>query len=143
MKLFLVGWVLVGVVSSGCLRETRTRGGAFEPYTDVPLFKTPADRCATYTGKNRREACNEARMLGEIFVRKLSVGDEVCLDGGFGDSGRGACSARAAIADTATGKDLIEVREASPGSTWFGKEQRQFWFEEGALVDLYLKDHGY
>jgi hypothetical protein len=38
---------------------------------------------------------------------------------------------------------LLEVRQAKPESKWFQNEQHQFWFEEGALLDLYLADHGY
>ena len=50
---------------------------------------------------------------------------------------------RASGADVATGMVLLEVREAKPDSRWFHRESNQFWFEEGALVDLYLQEHGY
>lgn len=62
----------------------------------------------------------------------------MCLEGGFGDRPLASCLARASVADTDTNRILLEVRNAQPGSKWFNKEANQFWFEEGALVDLYL-----
>ena len=76
-------------------------------------------------------------------MRKLATGDEVCLEGGFGDEPTSACQARAAIVDTSTNRVLLEVRNVRPESKWFKHEQSQFWFEEGALVDLYVAEHGY
>jgi hypothetical protein len=78
-------------------------------------------------------------------VRKLSTGDQVCIQGGFGDSDTpgAACLARAAVVDAQRDGLLLEVRDAKPDSKWFNKIQNEFWFEEGALVDLYLADHGY
>jgi hypothetical protein len=134
---------VLACMAGGCVRETRTRAGGIELLHDVPLVRAPSpDRCAAHVG-TRRGACAEGRTLGQVYVRRLAVGDEVCLEGGFGDPPQRACAARAAVADAAVNRVLIEVREARPGSPWFSAEQRQFWFEEGALVDLYLKDHGY
>ena len=93
------------------------------------------------TGAGKR--CDEAKYLAEIYVRKLDVGTDVCLEGGFGDEPGGACLARGGVVDTRTNEVLLEVRGAKPDSRWFKKEQNQYWFEEGALVDLYLADHGY
>ena len=36
-----------------------------------------------------------------------------------------------------------KLREARPNSRWAKKETNQYWFEEGALVDLYLAENGY
>ncbi|HEY0882088.1 MAG TPA: hypothetical protein VGD87_11185, partial [Archangium sp.] len=101
-------------------------------------------RCAKFkSGGAPSQQCEEAKYLATIYVRRLASGDEICLQGGFGDLPTGACLARAAIVDTATNKVLVEVREAKPESKWFNNEQHQFWFEEGALVDLYVEEHGY
>ncbi|MER2563385.1 MAG: hypothetical protein ABTQ32_21835 [Myxococcaceae bacterium] len=139
--------VVAGLVSSSCItddRASRARGasGWFE---NVPVYKAPASsRCAKFKkGGSAGAACDEAKYLGELYVRRLSSGDEVCLDGGFGDRPLASCLARASVADTDTNRILLEVRNAQPGSKWFNKESNQFWFEEGALVDLYLADHGY
>lgn len=131
----------------GCLtdnRASRDRGIA-DVFGNVPVYKAPpVSRCAKFKkGGGAAAACDEAKYLGETYVRRLSTGDEVCLEGGFGDRPLAACLARAAVADTDTNRLLLDVRSAQPGSKWFNKESNQFWFEEGALVDLYLADHGY
>ncbi|MHB8875948.1 MAG: hypothetical protein ACYC8T_19845 [Myxococcaceae bacterium] len=137
---------VLAVVASSCLhdnREQRDRGsmGIFD---SAPEVKAPrVDRCAGHGKSAARANCDEARYLAQVYARKLSTGDEVCLEGGFGDSPTGACLARAAVADTKTNMVLLEVREARPDSRWFRKVQNQIWFEEGALVDLYLVEHGY
>ncbi|MEW5737543.1 MAG: hypothetical protein AB1938_01390 [Myxococcota bacterium] len=143
----LVVVLVGGMVVSACVteeRSTRVRGasGFME---NVPEYPAPAvDRCAKFKkGGGPAAACEEARFLGENYVRRLSPGDQVCLEGGFGEAPTRACLSRGAVVDVATNRILIEVREARPDSKWFRKEQSQFWFQEGALVDLYLADAGY
>ena len=136
--------VLLCTVAAGCASSTRNRG-ASDIYNRVATYKAPEQsRCAKFkAGGAPAQQCEEAKYLGEIYVRRLSAGDEVCLEGGFGDSPGPACLARAAVVDTATNRVMLEVRQARPESKWFKNEQHQFWFEEGALVDLYVADHGY
>jgi hypothetical protein len=123
-------------------RGSQDRGG---PFDNAHLYRAPeASRCEKYKkGNGAAAACAEARYLGEGYVRKLATGDEICLDGGFGDVAGAACKARGLVADTGTNRVLVEVRDPHPDSKWFKQERNQFWFEEGALVDLYLADHGY
>lgn len=132
---------------SACVTEQRSSRvrGASGILENVAEYPAPAQsRCAKFKkGSGPANACDEAKYLGEVYVRKLSPGDEVCLEGGFGDEPGAACLARGSVADVATDRILVEVREARPDSRWFRKEQNQFWFQEGALVDLYLADHGY
>jgi len=139
--------VVLVVLCAGCINDNRPSrdrgaGGFFE---NVPVYPSPkVQRCAKFKkGGNAAVACDEAKYLGEVYVRRLASGDEVCLDGGFGDRPLASCPARASVADTDTNRLLLEIRNAQPGSKWFNKESNQFWFEEGALVDLYLADHGY
>jgi hypothetical protein len=133
-------------VASACItdnRASRDRGGAgfFE---NVPTVAAPPkERCDQYGKGAARGRCDEARYLAEVYVKKLAAGDQVCLEGGFGEEPGGACLARASIADTAVGKVLIELRQAKPNSRWASKESNQYWFEEGALIDLYLAENGY
>ncbi len=100
------------------------------------------NRCQVHSGQ-RRKACDEAKYLADIFVRKLSTGDDVCLEEKFGENDLSGCPARAAVVDLGSHTVLLEIRAANPDTQWFQKIQQQFWFEEGALVDLYLRDHGY
>lgn len=140
MRALLVVAVMVG---AGCT-ATRDRG-ASDFMGRAQTYKAPeVQRCAKFKpGGGPATACAEAKYLGELYVRRLSSGDEVCLEGGFGDSPGAACLARAAVVDTATNRVLLEVRQARPESKWFQHEQTQYWFEEGALVDLYVAEHGY
>jgi hypothetical protein len=130
----------------GCLTDTRaSRDRGTGLFDNVPLYKAPeVSRCAKFKkGGGALAACEEARYLAEVYVRRLSSPDDLCLEGGFGERPGAACLARASVSDAAPGKVLVEVRTAQPSSRWFGKESNQFWFEEGALVDLYLAEHGY
>lgn len=135
--------VVVAVLVTGCT-ASRDRG-ASDWTQKAQLYKAPLEqRCAKFKpGGVPASQCSESKYLGEIYVRRLSSADEVCLEGGFGDQPTGACLARATVVDTATNRILLEVREAKPESKWFQQEQHQYWFEEGALVDLYIAEHGY
>lgn len=133
--------------ASGCVTEARSQRvrGASGFLENVPEVAAPeVDRCSSpRPGSGPKGSCDEARYLGEAYVRRLSPGDEVCLEGGFGDEPGRACLSRGAVVDVATNRVLVEIREARPDSRWFRQEQKQVWFQEGALVDLYLADHGY
>ncbi|XXF78768.1 hypothetical protein P2318_03135 [Myxococcaceae bacterium GXIMD 01537] len=110
----------------------------------VPLIKAPGqDRCSGLGKSGVRPGCDEARYLGTLYTRRLSVADDVCLDGGFGEEVGAACRARAAVIDTAPNRVKLEIRSAKPDSRWFNSEGRTAWYEEGALVDLYLAERGY
>ena len=76
-------------------------------------------------------------------MRRLSVGDQLCLEGGFGEPPGGACQTRAAVVDVGQDAVLVEVRDAQPGSRWRDHVMGQVWYAEGALVDLYLAERGY
>lgn len=138
--------VMLGLVAAGCMFDSRaSRARSASSFDNVPLYPAPeTSRCAKFKkGGGASTACEEAKYLAELYVRRLSTGDAVCLEGGFGEKPLAACLARASVADTDTNKVLLEVRSAQPTSRWFSKESNQFWFEEGALVDLYLAEHGY
>jgi len=141
--LTLLGLLLL----SGCIRDTRASRdrGAAGLFENVPIYRAPkAERCTKLSGDAQVHAtCEEARDLARAYVRRLSTGDAVCLQEGFGEAPLASCLARAAVVDSADNRVLLEVREAKPESKWFNREQNQFWFEEGALVDLYLEEHGY
>jgi hypothetical protein len=136
--------LLVGLV--GCLHDNRPADdmGGSGLYNNTPEVEAPkTDRCEGYGKSAARGSCDEAKYLAQIYVRKLSVGDAVCLEGNFGDVPGSACLARASVADAGLHKLLITVRDARPESRWFKQIQSQIWFDEDALVDLYLAQHGY
>lgn len=134
------------LASLGCLKDTRAQRdrGAASLVENTEVIKAPLkDRCAALGKTGAGKRCEEAKYLAQIYVRRLDVGTDVCLENGFGDDPGGACLCRAQVGDTRTNEILLDIREAKPDSRWFNKEHNQYWFEEGALVDLYLHDHGY
>ncbi len=144
-RMWLVsGWMLAMV---GCSRiETRPDPQDEDTLfgSNVPLIKAPkSDRCVSHGKSSLRSSCDDARYLGTEYTRRLSVGDEVCIEGGYGDDPGPACKARAAVVDTGPNGVKLEIRGAKPDSRWFRSEMRHAWYEEGALVDLYLADRGY
>lgn len=133
--------VMLAILFAGCALDSRPPRvrGASELIDNVPVYAAPkTSRCTA-----RALGCADAMYLAQTYVRRLSTGDQVCLEGGFGEPPTKGCRARSAVVDTAPNRVLIEVREATPGSKWFDKEIHQFWFEEGALVDLALAERGY
>lgn len=143
-------WACTGLlwVLAGC----GTSRDAFRPNPNnddplvgtVPVIRAPLrDRCAQHGSSSVRGNCDEAKYLATEYTRRLSVGDEVCLEGGYGEEPGQACKARAAVIDTAPNQVKLEVRTAKPDSRWFSAEMRHAWYEEGALVDLYLAERGY
>ena len=136
-------WVLTGC---GAPREAfRPNPNDDDPLLGgIPVVKAPArDRCTMHGKSSVRGACDEARYLADNYTRRLSVGDEVCLEEGYGEEPTAACKARAVVIDTAPNQVKLEVRNAKPDSRWFNAEGRHAWYEEGALVDLYLAERGY
>lgn len=128
---------------SSTTRNVRDRG-AGNLFAGVPEVRGPlADRCEQYRQTTRDQFCRDAKYLGQAWARNLSPGDEVCLEGGVGEEVSGSCAARASVADVGTNRVLIEIRSARPDSKFVNDVQKQAWYEEGALVDLYLAEQGW
>ncbi|MFZ5471625.1 MAG: hypothetical protein ACOZIN_19540 [Myxococcota bacterium] len=142
-------WALLlgALFAAACIHDDRVRhergGGTLFDSLPEQVKAPRQDRCMAHGTSSVRPHCDEAKGLAQTYARKLAPGDEVCLEGGFGQQPGAACLARAAVVDTGTNQVLLEIREARPESRWFTKVQYQVWFEEGALVDLYLADNGY
>lgn len=143
-------WACAGLL--GVLAGCGTGREAFRPNPNdedplvgsVPVVRAPAkDRCEPHGRSSVRASCDDALYLATEYTRRLSVGDEVCLEGGYGEYPGQACKARAAVIDTSPNQVKLEVRSARPDSRWFKAEMRHAWYEEGALVDLYLEEQGY
>ncbi|MFL5321824.1 MAG: hypothetical protein ACJ790_19335 [Myxococcaceae bacterium] len=134
------------VVAAGCVtqgRGQRERGAAnlFEDTREVKA--PPRDRCQQYQKSSVRGPCDEAKFIAQKYVRGLAAQDEVCLEGGFGEHPGGACLARAVVSDVSNDRVLLDIRDAQPNSRWYSQVSSEIWFAEGALIDLYLGEHGY
>lgn len=107
------------------------------------MVKAPVkDRCQNYTPATH-QSCIKERNIASLYVRRLTVGDQVCIENGLGFSPNAECRARAAVVDASPEALLLEIREAQPASKWFSQPRARTWYQEGALVDQYLVEHGY
>ena len=142
--LLLLPWLLV--LTPGCLHDTRpaTYRGAASIFESAQEVKAPLkDRCAMHGKSSVRQPCEDAKFLAQTWVRKLGTTDSVCLEGGLGEVPGAACQARAEVTDASSGRVLLHLRDAQPSSHFFNQVGTDIWFEEGALVDLYLSEQGY
>ncbi|MBN1210394.1 MAG: hypothetical protein JXB05_36410 [Myxococcaceae bacterium] len=144
-RMWVAGGLMLALV--GCSRiETRPDPRDEDPLfgTNVPIYKAPrTNRCAAHGKSSVRSSCEDALYLATEYTRRLAVGDDVCLEGGYGEDVGPACQARAAVIDTGPNGVKLEIRSTKPDSRWFNAEMRHAWYEEGALVDLYLAERGY
>lgn len=101
------------------------------------------DRCHRHLDTPRLDSCRDALFLAQTWVRGLSPGDSVCMQGGVGEPVGRACMARATVMDGGSGGLLIEFREARPDSRFADAVMQQTWYAEGALVDLALAEQGW
>jgi hypothetical protein len=106
-------------------------------------FQDPkVDRCESQKDARRKKDCLKAKDGALEFVRRLSVDDQLCLDGNpMSDGLTGRCKARAFVSDVGVGKVKVEVREVGAGTRY--KHMQEIWYTEAALVDDYLKSQGF
>lgn len=100
------------------------------------------DRCPALAEPKREKECAQARLEGIAFVRRLSVEDQICLDGNpLGDRITSRCKVRAFVEDVGLTNLKLEIRETPPGGRF--EPMHDYWFHEDALVDLYLESLGF
>lgn len=140
--------LLLICTAAACSSAARTPNvrdrGAGSMFSGAPEVPAPlVDRCEQYRTTTREPFCRDARYLGEAWARSLSPGDQVCMEGGVGEEVSSSCAARASVADVGTNRVLIEIRSARPDSRFVNDVQKQAWYAEGALVDLFLAEQGW
>jgi hypothetical protein len=97
------------------------------------------DRCAT---QKARKACEAARFAAVEFSRRLSVDDQVCIDGRMRlDEPMRACKVRAFVESTAPNGVKLEIREAPMSAIY--TQGSEWWFSEEALAEIQLRVLGY
>lgn len=122
-----------------------THGRVLERPDKVPVVAAPAhDRCEQFLGaRSLFLQCAEAKQQAVDYIHKLNTGDAVCVEGGFGEEPREGCKARGFIVDADGQGFAVELRDARLDSRWKDQNQKTVYFENGALVDLYLRERGY
>jgi hypothetical protein len=127
--LFTVLALLVGCATSG--------GGGGRRLVGKPKV----DRCAEQP-KSGQRGCEAAREKAVEFARRLSVDDQICIDGAHRiEEPGGACRVRAFVESTAPNGVKLEIREAPASSKY--QIDSDWWFAEEAIAELQLRALGY
>jgi len=100
------------------------------------------DRCAAQPTPQAQADCSELRDETLVFVRKLFVDEQVCIDAvqPLQDDSR-SCQVRAFVEGVSPESVQLEVRAAPPESRYHPMEE--WWFHEKALVDINLRAKGF
>lgn len=138
----LLALALAGPLAAGCgaglvYMPHRDEGNRYADRVQDPKV----DRCAAQKDAAVKKDCLRARAAAVEFVRKLSVEDQICLEGSpMSDGITRRCKARAFVSDAGSGKVKVEVREST--GTRF-KPMQNLWYTEAALADAYLESVGF
>jgi hypothetical protein len=118
--------------------DTSGKAGRSVEWVEAPKV----DRCRALKDPDRRADCEDKRQNALVFVRKLAVDDQVCLEGNsLLDGVTHFCKVRAFVADASPRNVKLEIRDAPPTSRY--RPMEDYWFAEEALADLYLKSLGF
>lgn len=99
------------------------------------------DRCEQQP-RNLRARCERVRNDAVTFARRLSVDDQICLDGVERlEEPMGRCQVRAFVISTAPNGVKLEIRESPPDSRF--TQGSEWWFAEEALAEVQLRAAGF
>ena len=135
--------LLVCGLTTGCglglVKMVHTdEGGRFATRVGDP----EVDRCAAQKDATVRLNCKKERDRAMEFVRKVSVDDQLCLEGTAMENGvTPRCKVRAFVSDAGSGKIKLEIRETYGGSRF--EPMQNLWYTEAALADAWLESAGY
>ena len=133
------------IALAGCVSHEHP--GPFMHQTDVgaQTISAPAkDRCEAYaSAKTTYAQCQQFKTAAIEYLRRLSVGDTVCMENTLGEEMTAECKARGVIVDGDAHGFLIEFRDPSTTSKWKDEQGKRVYFENGALIDIYLRERGY
>ncbi len=116
------------------------------PESRANAVKGPApelgDRCARTADLMAQKGCERARDKAHAQLRALSQGDQLCLEPIL-DADMANCRARARIEEQDPTAMELHFVEVDPNSSWAPKSSRTLWYENTALIDLYLQEKGF
>lgn len=143
MKKLLASLLLAGL--AGCASHGNT--GMWARHDDIEVETVPApkaDRCDKFKGADSMfHRCEEFKQQATNYLHGLNTGDTVCMEGGFGEEMSDKCKARAQVVDADNHGLLVQMREPQLDSHWKNYDGKRIFFENGALIDLYLKESGF
>jgi len=136
------GVLLLGV--AGCAHTTSGISGRTHELATREVQAPQKNACERYRqSASAFRQCEEFRATVVEYLRHLNTGDTVCLENGLGDEVGPACKARGAVVDADAHGFMIEVRDPTLDSKWHADAGQRIYFENGALVEIYLRERGY
>ena len=124
---------MVWLLSAGCA----SLGGG------LAVRAPAADRCSHWAEPLARRGCDRIRDRARSYLETLHVGDAICLDPPLQEDMDSGCRARGRIDDQGSNSMRITLIEVEPSSGFAPQANQHLWYENLALVDLYLKEKGF
>jgi hypothetical protein len=139
--------ILVASVVGLCACASHAESGIASRADDLGGEEVHAPKqnaCEKYRSpQTTYQQCQGFRATAREYLQHLNTGDMICLENGFGDEIGPNCKARGAVVDADSHGFLIQVRDPALDSKWHADQGQRIYFENGALVDIYLRDRGY
>ena len=100
------------------------------------------DRCRHWSQALALAGCRRFQEKAQRRIGALTTGDMLCLEPMLGDD-QTNCRARAEVVDQDRSSTKLQFLEVDPTSSWTSRADQAPWFENAALVDLYLQAKGF
>ena len=143
MKRFLSIVIFAAWASSGCQTTGLAINDTRVSRIDRRIEKPETDRCLKYkSDPSLADPCKKARIEAVRFVQSLDTNTEVCLENTFGEPMLD-CYARGVVMDPTPHATVISVTTVDTARAKNFRNIEYVWFDNEALVDLYLAEHGY
>lgn len=101
-----------------------------------------ADRCAAQPDQLVHAGCVRARDKAQEALGALNRGDNLCLEPILNPD-LDNCRARASVDEQDVRGIKLRFIDVQPGSSWAPYANAVRWFDNTALIDLYLKERGF
>jgi hypothetical protein len=139
LLVLLVAAPLGGCALFGLVPMKHANDGLRDPHR---VGRPTVDRCAVQPDAYLQQICRRERDDVLVFIRKLMVDDQICLEGNrITDGITSACRVRAFVEDVGLETIKLEIRDSPPGSDF--RIMDDYWFHEEALADWDLETAGF
>jgi hypothetical protein len=100
------------------------------------------DRCTHAADLLQQKGCGRERDKAYAYLRAKNQGDQLCLEPILGDDLTN-CRARSTIDEQDPTAMQLHLIDIDPNSSWAPKAGQRIWFENTALIDLFLQEKGF
>ncbi len=112
-------------------------------HVDRRVEKPASDRCLKYESDPQLFGpCKKARVEASHYVEALETGSDVCVENTFGEPIQD-CYARGVVVDPGSHSTIIAATTVDDARAKNFRKTENVYFDNDALIDLYLSEHGY